>query len=229
MQSSRLNVIDHCRALAIIWMIIFHFTYDLRLFGLPSIPSEALWYWEGFPRLIVATFMLSMGLSLDFAKEHGKLGPKRFWGRWLKIAAAAALVSLGTWLTVPERWVYFGTLHSIAACSILVWPFLNRPKFSFLLAIAILAAEVLGLSIPWFKLPHPSMDYIPPFPWLAWALLGVALRRSISQLETFQSWPKINFLSLLGRHSLKIYLLHQPILVGLVWILAKITGVFDGA
>jgi len=224
----RIDWIDHCRALAVMWMIIFHFTYDLRIFGLPSISTHAQWYWHGFPTLIVATFMFSMGLSLDFAKTHGKLGGARFWKRWLKIAVGAGLVSFGTWLTFPERWVYFGTLHSIAACSLLVWPFLNRPRLSLLVALIILSAELSGFTVPWFKLSHPSMDYIPPFPWVSYALLGVAFRNSLSKTPAFQNWPKIRFLSLLGRHSLKIYLLHQPTLIFIVWCLSKLNEVFDG-
>lgn len=229
MDAPRLKWIDHCRALAILWMILFHFTYDLRLFGLPSLPSQSTWYWEGFPRLIVATFMFSMGLSLDFAKAYHKLTPKRFWTRWFKIAGCAALVSLGTWLSVPHRWVYFGTLHSIATCSLLVWPFLNRPRTSFILAVLILGAHLLGYSIPWLKLPHPSMDYIPPFPWLAWVLFGVSLRQVLSRWKIFQNWPEIKLLSLMGRHSLAIYLLHQPVLVSCTWVISKTMEVFDGA
>lgn len=229
MKTARVAWIDHCRALAVLWMILFHFTYDLRLFSLPSLPSEADWYWEGFPRLIVATFMFSMGLSLDFAQSLSKLSAPRFWKRWLKIAAAAALVSLATWLSFAERWVYFGTLHCIAVCSLLVWPFLNRPKLALLAGAGILVAETLGVSAPWFKLDHPSMDYIPPWPWLAWSLVGVAARPWLQQRQIMQNWPQLSSLSFWGRHSLKIYLLHQPLLMLFVWGLAKLSTLFDGA
>lgn len=222
MNGPRVAWLDHCRALAVLWMILFHLTYDLRLFGLPSLPSSAQWYWVGFPRLIVATFMFSMGLSLDFAQSKDRLNAARFWRRWFKIAAAAALVSLGTWLTFPERWVYFGTLHCIATCSLLVWPFLNRPKLAFFTGLVILGAETLGVSAPWFKLPHSSMDYIPPWPWLAWSLWGVAARPFLQKMQLMRSWPQLDTVAFFGRHALKIYLIHQPVLLGLVWGLAKL-------
>jgi uncharacterized membrane protein len=77
-------------------------------------------------------------------------------------------------------------------------------------------------NIPWFKMKHLSMDYIPIFPWIAVGMLGIYLHSiNFHKLKAVSGKPG-RLLSYLGRHSLLIYMVHQPILFSSVYIFNKI-------
>lgn len=212
----RVELVDQLRGIAVVLMFIFHFGYDLVIFGLLEPASEHSWFWWWLPRTIVTLFLFTTGLSLYLA--HGKeLKLKKFLGRLIKLTLCALAISVVTYLLFPDHWVYFGTLHSIALCSVLALPALRHPTLGALLGITLFVLDRLQwLVIPWFTLPHASMDYIPPFPWVSATLLGVAA-------ATFPFWFTWRLpgrlgraLSVLGKHSLVIYLLHQPIFFGIL-------------
>lgn len=221
----RYPLLDYIRGFAVLLMIIFHGAYDLNLFGFLQIDFYKDTFWYAFPRVIVALFMLSVGGGLFL--EHGKkIKWSSFWKRFFKLVVSAIAISIGTYYMFPTAWVYFGTLHSIALCSLLALPFLKYPRPSLFVALALIIPHVLngGKFIPWFLMPHKSMDYIPPFPWLGVVLLGV--------FATHQGWHKwepkkgrlLNILEFLGIHSFLIYMIHQPILYGLAALLYKFTS-----
>jgi uncharacterized membrane protein len=154
------------------------------------------------------------------------------------LAAAALAVTVGTWAVFPEAFVFFGILHSILVCSVLALPFLGAPVALILAAAAACLAAPHWLATP--ALNHPLLtwlglgtrvpftnDYEPVFPWLGFALLGVAIGRAA--LPALPAMPSAvaesrpaRALAFAGRHSLLIYLLHQPILFGGVWAAAQV-------
>ena len=218
--------LDHWRGFAVIHMAFFHFSYDLMTFNLWDIDTKKDLEWWVQPRIIVTFFMLAVGSSLVYA-HRPHIRWRSFWQRWLKIAAGAVFITAFTFFVFPEHWVYFGTLHSIATCSLLTLPFLRVPKLALTTGIGVLLPHFFGLwQWPFWKLPHSSMDYIPPLPWVGFALIGVFLAH-------FDFWGKITArlsethlkylkpLEFCGRHALKIYLLHQPILFSTVWALSQ--------
>ncbi len=219
----RYPLVDYLRGVAIVLMIIFHGAYDLTLFGFLDIDFSEDRLWYVFPRVIVFLFLFSMGCGLTLAHKDGiKWSP--FWKRFRKIAVCAVAITIGTYFAFPSAWVYFGTLHCIALTSLMALAFITRPKLSLIVAILLITPHLIfGKSIPWILMSHKSMDYIPPFPWLGVVLLGV--------FATHQDWhklnPKRNFLlnslEYLGLKSLLIYMLHQPILYALSWLLYKFT------
>jgi uncharacterized membrane protein len=215
---ARLILPDQIRALAVVLMIFFHFCYDLRLLEfIPSL-SHWTWLWWWLPRLIVTLFLFTMGLSLHLAHVP-HFHHKSYFKRVLQVSFAAALVSLGTYLTFKETWVYFGTLHSIALCSLLAYPFIGRPRLALVVGVLILSVDLSGLySFPWWQLPHKSMDYIPPLPWLGSTLLGLFAAPYIKAEHRIFSGRINRPLRFLGRHSLVIYLVHQPLLIGCLMI-----------
>jgi uncharacterized membrane protein len=219
----RYSLLDLIRALAIVLMVIFHFSYDLSNFGLVQIDFQNDSFWYAFPRVIVFLFMLAAGSALTLGHAVQIRWPA-FWKRFAKIALGAVVISVSTYVMFPERWIYFGTLHSIAICSLIALPFLRYPRVSLIVGILLTLPHLyLGHSIPWFTLPHRSMDYIPPFPWVGVMLFGVALAHWV--LPRLGN-PKLGsigpFIQFLSKHSLKIYLLHQPTLWGLVYLFWKI-------
>ncbi len=205
-------------------MIIFHTCYDLTIFRYLPINFQQDPFWWGFPRVIVFFFLFCMGISSSLAYKT-QINWKKFWPRFIKITVCAVIISIATYILFPTRWIYFGTLHCIALCSLWVLPFLRIPKISLILGLAmVIPSTFFKLNIPWFTLPHKSMDYIAPFPWFGIVLLGVfAYHIGFHRFKL----PGKNFfigLTFLGRHSLIIYLIHQPILYGTVYLFHHLFG-----
>jgi uncharacterized membrane protein len=203
-------------------MIIFHFSFDLDHFSLIEIDiiSDPFWYF--FPRLIVFLFIFLTGMALTLV-HNKKIKWNSFIKRQLLISFWAVFISLVTYYFFPQNWIYFGTLHAIAVISIMSLPFLNSPRISLLIAICLFIPSIFwDLTIPWFNLPHSSWDYISPFPWAGAALLGIfAVHKGFHKIIIPQNklTQSINYM---GRHSLIIYLIHQPILFSILILLSKI-------
>ena len=211
----RIINLDIARSLAIYLMVFYHFFYDLNFLGFYDIPMFKHWFWYGLPRVIVFIFMFCVGYSLAIVHTKKIIWKKIFiWEA--KLISLATIISLITYFLFPKGWIYFGTLHSIAFCALLSIPFLFLPRTSFYLGMAILISYfIFSIQLPWFKLNHKSMDYIPPYPWIGSILFGIGSShlKLLEKTPSFlpKSWQFLNFP---GKHSLKIYLLHQPILFG---------------
>lgn len=223
----RLLALDLARTLALVCMVVFHFTFDLALFGHidPGTMSQPFWYY--FARMIAGSFLFLSGVSLWIAHGQGIRWPA-FWTRFAKLVAAAALVTLASLWLVPGGPIWFGILHAIAAASLLGLLALRLPwSFTLTLAALIFAAG-WGPRFPafdpiwlvWTGLAEtrPMMgDYVPLVPWAAPALAGIALAKAL-RLDRQPGTPPTRLTDVLtfpGRHSLVIYLIHQPILFGL--------------
>lgn len=237
-QISRIPLLDLGRTLALLGMIAFHFSYDLLMFGL--IPSEyaqtATFYFHA--RIVAGSFLLLSGLGLWLAHGQGIRWPA-FWRRFAKIAGAAALVSLATRFAMPDFYVYFGILHAIALYSLLGLAALRLPAA---VTAALAAVFIYGsyhwhgaaLNAPLLRFiglgidPAVTMDFEPIFPWFGAVLAGIALGKIGSQTGLWAAlagrprgqWARV--LSWPGQHSLAIYLMHQPILLALVWSYAQL-------
>ncbi|MDP3197288.1 heparan-alpha-glucosaminide N-acetyltransferase [Tabrizicola sp.] len=227
MTGSRLIALDLARTLALVCMVVFHFTFDLALFGFidPGTMSQPFWYY--FARLIAGSFLFLVGVSLWLAHGRG-IRWSAFWTRFAKVAAAAALVTLASLWLVPGGPIWFGILHAIAAASLLGLIALRLPwPVTLALAAAIFAAawgprfptfDPLWLVWTGLAETRPMMgDYTPLIPWAAPALAGVGLAKAL-RIDTWRGSPPspvLHTLTFPGRHSLIIYLIHQPILIGL--------------
>ncbi|MFA6235705.1 MAG: heparan-alpha-glucosaminide N-acetyltransferase [Bacteriovorax sp.] len=220
--NSRSRIIDALRGFTIILMIFFHLSFDLTNFGFLNIDIIHAPFWYALPRLIVFLFLFTVGMSLTLAHQ-GQINWRPFWKRFLKIAFFAVIISGVTYVVFPENWIYFGTLHAIAIVSLFSLPFLTRPKISLLIALLLFIPSIfLDKNIPWFELPHQSWDHISPFPWLGASLIGIfAVHKNLHQVETSNN-AIVKCLNYLGKHSLFIYLIHQPILFGCVYLLRQI-------
>ncbi len=232
----RLIALDLARTLAIICMVIFHFTFDLAMFG--HIPFDTMMqpFWYYFARAIAGTFLFLSGVSLWLAHGHGIRWPA-FWTRFAKVAAAAVLVTVASIWFVPGGTIWFGILHAIAAASLLGLVALRLPwPVTLALAAAIFAAAwgprfaaLDPLWLVWTGLAEqrPMMgDYVPMIPWAAPTLAGVAFAKAMR----VELWPRraasawLHRLTFPGRHSLVIYLIHQPVLIGLFRLHATLTA-----
>jgi uncharacterized membrane protein len=229
MPTTRIPALDLARTAAIVGMVAFHFSYDLELFGyLPRGTTTSGFFWY-HARIVAGSFLFLSGISLWLAHGAG-MHWRAFWRRWGMVAGAAVLVSVVSHWTTPQAPIHFGILHCIALSGLVALLFLRLPAMITLALAALafilpsLAATPAFNSLPliWTGLAteRPIMaDYVPLFPWLAPALAGLALakladqvglwdrlRRPAGALTRVFSWP--------GQHSLAIYLVHQPILIG---------------
>jgi uncharacterized membrane protein len=233
----RLPLVDALRGFAVAQMIVYHFIYDLNYFGWLDLGMTRNQPWLGWRTAIVSQFLLLVGVSLVLRLAR-RPAWRDFWLRWAQIAAAAALVSLGSWLMFGPRFIYFGILHFIAVALLASRLLAPLREWNLVLAAAALLAW-LGYSDPWFNAAPANIvgfvtekprteDYVPLFPWLAATLAGVGLG-ALWQRRGFAlapAWQRLNarpprLLVWLGTWALTVYLVHQPILIGLLWLVRK--------
>lgn len=237
-RKSRLEAIDLARGAALIAMAIYHFAWDLEFFGYapPGMTLEG--GWKLFARAIAASFLFLVGISLFLAHGRG-LRLTSFLRRLVMVVAAAAGISLVTYFIMPGSFIFFGILHQIALASILGLFFLRLP------ALLTVAFVILIIAAPYFArnaifdhsalwwvglstVNPPSNDYVPVFPWLACVLAGIAAARMADKAGLFSRMAAHSMpawtgpIQYAGRHSLAVYLLHQPILIAGLFLVSQV-------
>ena len=239
--SRRADLIDFARGLALVAMFVFHFTWDLSLFRLVATDIAAEPGWRWFARCIAASFLVIVGFSLVLATRNG-FKARPYFKRLAMVAGAAGLVTLGTWFALPDAYIFFGILHHIAVASVLGLAFLQLP----LLAVAggaitafalppLVTSPVLDASwLSWLGLgrqPLSTADYVPVLPWFGWVLTGIVLARLVlaSPFGTrIMDWRATSaptrLLAWGGRHSLAVYLIHQPVFFAVLFLVARIAA-----
>ena len=223
-QTQRYIMIDSLRGLAVLLMIIFHFGFDLNGFRFVRIDFSANPFWYGLPRFIIFLFLVCVGMGLALVHKNGiKWGLVR--KRLYKIGGWALFITFVTYVLFPKNFVFFGALHCIAATSVTGVFFVGKPKLSLLFCLIIVIPDLIfqPTLISFSKwIGVTPMDYIPFYPWIGIVLLGIYLE----SINFHKILLKRNFLikplETMGKHSLKIYLLHRPIVFGMIFFLYKL-------
>ena len=229
-QKTRLDWLDQARGLAVLAMTAYHVCWDLFSLGLSRLDPVNTPALSFFAKSIAASFLLLSGFSLVIAHQAtidwGKVRTRVLW-----LAGAAALVSLGSFVLFPASWIAFGILHHMAVAGLLGLLILRWPVWALgALALGCLVLPdfarsdlfngpyflVLGLA----RLVTPANDYVPLLPWFGFFLIGMACAKLcpaalLVSTHNAPSRPE-RLLGFLGRHSLLYYLLHQPIILGLL-------------
>ncbi|MDE2003983.1 MAG: DUF1624 domain-containing protein [Betaproteobacteria bacterium] len=227
--------LDTLRGIAIVAMAAYHFCFDLRYFGFLRADLEHDWRWITARTLILSTFLLVAGASMVLAERDRQSARRRWLAHAGVIAIAALAVSAGSYLMFPQTWIWFGVLHAIAASLVIARPFVRRPAIAMAAGVAIIVAGLAfqnaafdNRALGWlgFMTAKPATeDYVPLFPWTGVLLLGTGLghllvRTRFAVLGPLERAPRL--LAFLGRHSLAVYLVHQPILIGALWTFVRI-------
>lgn len=232
MGAKRYPLIDYLRVLALFLMIIYHLVYDLDHWTNSSLDVGHL-FWFLVGKTAALLFIFLSGFSCGLSHNPVKNG--------LKVMFFAMLVTIATYIVFPEQYVRFGILHFLALM-MLIYPLLQKLPDLILILYAPLAIGLgfhlknilvntsvllpLGLMYPGFA----SIDYFPIFPYSGVTALGILIYRYFAKSNKLQAkskgkekspkkgkaYPMVTWIS---RHSLGIYLIHQPILLSIIYFL----------
>ena len=233
----RIWELDVLRGVCILGMVVVHLIYDLQtFFSLPFLADSRLFdlikQWGG------VLFLLISGICVTLGSHPVRRGLIVFACGLLCSAVTAGMYVLN--MADKSIIIYFGVLHCLGVC-MLLWPLFKRlPVWA--LGLLGLGLTVLGLWIsgnvvldfPWLiplgLVPgdFASSDYFPLLSNLGFFLVGAFLGKTLyRKKETLL--PRINpanpvlaFFTLLGKWSLPVYLLHQPIITGLLYLILEI-------
>lgn len=242
----RFSELDAFRGIAILMMVLFHLIFDLSFFSLyPVDIQQGFWRYFGYT---TASFFISVA-GVAVMIRSSRLSPDSsginffspFMKRGMFLIAVGFGITLVTYIFLQgQGYVIFGILHLIGVSTILAPFFFRIGKFGVIPGILLI---IIGWVVPlplgpfwliWVGV-HPagfySVDYTPLIPWFGVFLIGMAAgswiypggKRSFQISERVTR--KLRILTLPGRHSLVIYLIHQPVLL---LILGALTGKIPG-
>lgn len=239
----RLDLIDVARGAALVAMIVYHLIWDFELFGFIGKGISASPPMRGFSHAIASAFLIIAGVSVALA-HRGKFQGAKFRKQFTKVALAAAAVTIVTAYATPQAPVTFGILHAIALGVLATAPLVKAPwGVTMALALAMIGAPFVihspafdAPAIQWIGLgtQEPvALDWRPALPWTGVMMLGLALARSprgqafLVRADAFKASEDAisRFFDWIGRRSLPIYLIHQPIIFGALYVVASMAGV----
>ncbi|MEG3755291.1 heparan-alpha-glucosaminide N-acetyltransferase [Psychromonas arctica] len=226
----RIFEVDLLRGSAIVLMVIFHFCYNLAVFDWWDINTNTQLEWRIFRRIIVSGFLLAVGMS-SYLVYSQQIRWLKLTKSTLKLIVVAWLITVGSVFMYPNAWVYFGIIHFIAIALPIAALFSRFPNTALIIGITCLITYQLGWismrplwewSVHHLHIPTKTIDLVSFVPWIASVLIGIYLmHKSLFNLK-IKNNKLTNSLARLGQHSLAIYILHQPIMYGIMFAIAKI-------
>ena len=227
----RIWELDALRGLCLLAIILFHFVYDLVfLYDLADLRNPGVF--DFFGDWLGVLFFVISGICATLGSRPVRRGIVVFLGGIAVTAATVCLYWLG--FAGPEILIYFGVLHCIGVC-MLLWPVFRKcpTGLLFLLGCVMIGAglylaENVRVDYPWLlPLGIPcwglvTADYFPLLPNLGYFCVGGGMGRLLYKNKesllphVHPNHPLVGFLCFMGRHSLTVYLLHQPLLAGVL-------------
>ena len=240
----RIFLLDITRGMCVLAMIAYHFFWDLGYFGFIDLQLITQGFGLLIAQLIGLSFITVAGISSRLLILSGGIKQK-FLKRFFKLVFISAVISTATFILNRNSFIFFGILHFLSVCSLLSL-ILIYIKSSFHLFLIFLCAAIVSISGFTFDLPFmlswlgfneevpASNDFYPIFPWITFYFFGFWLGKMIYEKVTQKnddfSMPvnKINnlfkFCEYVGQKALVIYILHQPILFSLFFVLIKVAS-----
>ncbi|MFC1655420.1 heparan-alpha-glucosaminide N-acetyltransferase [Patescibacteria group bacterium] len=232
--NNRFWEIDFLRGIAIVSMVIFHAAFDLNYFDVLEIGIHG-GFWSIFGKSVFVLFFVLVGISLSLSYSRAKITNKtnlfsKYLKRGLKVFFWGLIITLVTWIFMRQGFVLFGVLHFIGLSIILAYPLMKFSYANLFLGLVVIVGGLLlsaySFSSPWliwlgFK-PEGfySIDYFPILPYFGIILIGIFIGKKLYtnyerkfSMKNLASHHLIKSFSFLGKNSLLIYLIHQPILI----------------
>ncbi len=229
----RLLQLDCLRGIAIIIMVIFNWSFALSFLGVIHSDSD-FFYWWLFPRFIGASFITIAGISLALSYERVKHKKKieiykKFLLRGEQIFTIGLAITALTFFAYPSSTIWFGILHLIGL-SVMISAFMLRYNKLNLVAglIIILVGVLLGklflfqLNIMSWLVPSyfQTFDYFPLLPWLGFMFIGIWIGKTFFiRMKNIENKLLDRTIAFLGRHSLLVYIIHQPLLMAALYVI----------
>lgn len=231
--------LDFLRGTAICMMIVFHFAWDINYLGLADI-SLYTGFWGLFQKATATLFLALVGAGASISFNRQKKGfAKRTLKRAAKVGLVAALITLVSLVFFPARPILFGILHLVAFSLIATIPLAGNKNASLAAGAAILLAGIFFDArairldnLFWLGVGAPlqALDFFPVIPWMSAVLIGIwagnflyPQAKPLLQIDKPQG-RGTGIVEWLGRHSLAIYIIHQPILFAGFFALFLVTG-----
>jgi uncharacterized membrane protein len=228
--TGRVAGLDALRGGALCAMIVYHFCFDLRHYGVLRADFEHDALWLAARTAILSSFLLLAGVSLVLADRARRPGAA-FWRHVGTIAGCALVVSAASYAIFPQSYIWFGVLHAIAVSLVLARPLRGSAALALAAGLVVVVAGIAVASpafdsraLGWlgFMTAKPQTeDYVPLFPWAGVLFVGVAAGHALSRSDFRILAPLARpprWLAWLGRHSLLVYMVHQPLLLGALWL-----------
>ena len=208
---NRIQLIDALRGLSIILVLGYHCGFDLYFFEL--IPESTLYnpLLDTLQPIFAGVFILLAGISSRFSRDNLKRG--------LVMLACAAVVTGATYVMGLPVWI--GILHLLAASTLSFWALEKLGATA--VAIPFLAFLGFYFELGYWPAPAASADYFPFIPWMFLFFAGTYLGIPIKE-GRFPRWfyeAKVPVLPAIGKRTLWIFMLHQPVIYGTVWLIAR--------
>lgn len=230
----RIWEIDFLRGVSIILMVGYHLLYDLGefrgmtkvLFFSTDLDSTG---WKIAQSFFAALFVVLSGISGTLTRSNIRRG--------LRLLAVSLAVTAVTYIIDPSQAIWFGILQCLGVSMLLYGAVFKKagaavcaawgaavlglgaflPAIKRALAVRFDWLLPLGLHSPTFS----SFDYFPFIPWFGVFLIGAALGKSVyASRRSLLPWRlPVTFVNLAGRHSLLIYLVHQPLIMGVLYLI----------
>ena len=242
--SNRFIEIDMTRGGAIILMIFAHVLWDMDYYGIMPINST---FYSILQKTVAPVFFILVGISLMVSKKKMESSvfknEKSFYNgiilRGLKIFGLGMILTIVSFLVIPDKPVFFGVLHCIGLSVILSAFLLKYRKYTLLFAFLIL---FIGFLISDYSVEAPTIlhlviglhqsniwmhtvDYFPLIPWFGIILIGIVLGDILYcgndrrfHMPDLSKYKPVKIFQWFGRHSLIIYLIHQPIIAGVLFV-----------
>jgi uncharacterized membrane protein len=176
-------------------------------------------------------FIFPAGVALTIAYSRGKR-ISSFMLRGLELFGLGLVITLLSWLVIPEEYVQFGILHFFGIAFIFAPLFLRFRYINLILGAAVmgiglyLLAQRIYVDSRWLLWLVPygfnTLDYWPLVPWFGLFLVGMFFgeilypqgnrRFNIPEISN----PVASAVMVLGRHPLLVYVVHLPILIGIL-------------
>lgn len=225
-KQKRIHELDILRGLAVIGMIIFHYYFMMDYFGV------GIYDVYHCPLLILArfvqfSFLGLVGVSLAISTKN----IKQQWLRAFKVIMFAFVVTLATAIFAPQVYVKFGILHHLAVAIFLLSPISKKKYTSLILGVFAIAFGFFlrtKASASWIlillgvtPINFAALDHFSIFPWIGVILIGIFIGNAFYKDKTGFIKKSIAPLELIGRHTLVIYMIHVPIIYGIIEFILK--------